>query len=85
MPEDLKLSQIGYPPQPPPSRGLHSPGVRKHCQMIFACYFRKSSIPNNQPHCIRGTGVQVIDVTRQNVRCFTSVRYGGTCSAVTVT
>ena len=44
MPEDLKLSQIGSSPLPPPFRGLHSPGVRKHCQIIFACYFRKSSI-----------------------------------------
>ena len=44
MPEDRKLSQIGSSPLPPPFRGLHSPGVRKHCQIIFACYFRKSSI-----------------------------------------
>ena len=44
MPEDLKLSQIGSSPLPPPFKGLHSPGVRKHCQIIFACYFRKSSI-----------------------------------------
>ena len=44
MPEDLKLSQIGSFQLPPPFRGLHSPGVRKHCQIIFACYFRKSSI-----------------------------------------
>ena len=44
MPEDLKLSQIGSSQLPPPFRGLHSPGVRKHCQIIFACYFRKSSI-----------------------------------------
>ena len=44
MPEDLKLSQIDSSQLPPPFRGLHSPGVRKHCQIIFACYFRKSSI-----------------------------------------
>ena len=44
MPEDLKLSLIGSSQLPPPLRGLHSPGVRKHCQIIFACYFRKSSI-----------------------------------------
>ena len=44
MPDDLKVSQIGSSPLPPPFRGLHSPGVRKHCQIIFACYFRKSSI-----------------------------------------
>ena len=44
MPEDLKLSQIGSSQLPPPFRGLHSPGVRKHCQIIFACYFRKSSV-----------------------------------------
>ena len=48
MPEDLKLSQIGSSPLPPPFRGLHSPGVRKHCQLIFACYFRKSSIINTR-------------------------------------
>ena len=29
MPEDLKLSQIGSSPLPPPFRGLHSPGVKK--------------------------------------------------------
>ena len=44
MPEDLKLSQIGSSQLPPPFRWLHSPGVRKHRQIIFACYFRKSSI-----------------------------------------
>ena len=44
MPEDLKLSQIGSSQLPSPFRGLHSPGVRKHGQIIFACYFRKSSI-----------------------------------------
>ena len=44
MPEDLKQSQIGSSQLPPPFRGLHSPGVRKHCQIIFACHFRKSSI-----------------------------------------
>ena len=44
IPEDLKLSQIGSSPLPPPFRGLHSPGVRKYCQIIFACYFPKSSI-----------------------------------------
>ena len=43
MPEDLKVSQIGSSPLPPPFRGLQSPGDRKHCQIIFACYFRKSS------------------------------------------
>ena len=43
MPEDLKVSQMGSSPLPPPFRGLHSPGVRKHCQIIFACYFRKLS------------------------------------------
>ena len=44
MPEDLKLSQIGSSQLPPPFRGLHTPGVQKHCQIIFACYFRKSSV-----------------------------------------
>ena len=44
MPEDLKLSQIGSSQLPIPFRGLHSPRLRKHCQIIFACYFRKSSI-----------------------------------------
>ena len=47
MPEDLKLSQIGSSQLPPPLRGLHSPGVRKRCQIIFACYFHKSSIPHH--------------------------------------
>ena len=37
-PEDLKLSQIGSSQLLPPFRGLHSPGVRKHCQIIFACF-----------------------------------------------
>ena len=50
MPEDLKLSQIGAFRLPPPFRGLHSPGVRKHCQIIFVCYFRKSSIAWAWPH-----------------------------------
>ena len=36
MPEDLKLWQIGSSQLPPPFRGLHSPGLRKHCQIIFA-------------------------------------------------
>ena len=44
MPEDLKLPEIGSSQLPLAFRGLHSPGVRKHCQIIFACYFRKSSI-----------------------------------------
>ena len=44
MPEDLKLLQIGSSQLPPPFKGLHSPRGRKHCQIIFACYFRKSSI-----------------------------------------
>ena len=39
MPEDLKLSQIGSSQLPPPFRGLHSPGVRNNCQIIFVCYF----------------------------------------------
>ena len=49
MPEDLKLSQIGSSQPLPPFRGLHSPGVRKHCQIIFACYFLKSSISSRTP------------------------------------
>ena len=48
MLEDLKLSQISSSPLP--FRGHHSPGVRKHCQIIFARYFRKSSI-------LRGTAI----------------------------
>ena len=28
----------------PTLKGLHSPGVRKHCQMILSCYFWKWSI-----------------------------------------
>ena len=57
MPEDLKVSQIGSSPLPPPFRGLHSPGVRKLCQIIFACYFRKSSIVTlrAQEQCERWT------------------------------
>ena len=62
MPEDLKLSQIGSSQLPPPFRGLHSPGVRKHCQIIFACYFRKSLLPCSAEsqgqcplHCCWGT------------------------------
>ena len=39
MPEDLKLSQIGSSPLPPPFRGLHSPGVRKHCQNYLRLLF----------------------------------------------
>ena len=35
------MSQIGSSPLSPPLRGVHSPGVRKHCQIIFGCYFRK--------------------------------------------
>ena len=34
MPEDLKLSQIGSSQLPPPFRGLHSPGVRKHSNYL---------------------------------------------------
>ena len=52
MPEDLKLSQIGSSQLPPPFRGLHSPGVRKHCQIIFACYFRKSSVEEPLPYVL---------------------------------
>ena len=48
MPEDLKLLQIGSSQLLPPFRGLHSPGVRKHCQIIFACYFWKLSIKNTK-------------------------------------
>ena len=48
MPEDLKLSQIGSSQLPPPFRGFQSPRVRKHCQIIFACYFQKSSIRNQR-------------------------------------
>ena len=55
MPEDLKLSQIGSSQLPPPFRGLHSLGVRKHCQIIFACYFRKSSIVTIATHFFRTT------------------------------
>ena len=39
MPEDLKASQISSSLLPPPFRGLHSPGVRKHCQIIFRLLF----------------------------------------------
>ena len=57
MPEDLKLSQISSFQLPPPFRGLHSPGVRKHCQIVFACYFRKLSIRFWRP--ISSNGPQV--------------------------
>ena len=50
MPKDLKLSQIGSSQLPPPFRGLHSPGVKKHCKIIFSCYFRKSSIATTDAH-----------------------------------
>ena len=39
MPEDLKPSQIGSFPLSPPFRGLHSPGVRKHCQVYLRLLF----------------------------------------------
>jgi len=52
MPEDLKLSQIGSSQLPPPFRGLHSRWVRKHCQIIFACYFRKSSVEEPLPYVL---------------------------------
>ena len=42
MPEDLKVSQIGSSPLPP--SGDFTLPVRKHCQIIFACYFQKLSI-----------------------------------------
>ena len=58
MPEDLKLSQVSSSLLPSPFRGLHSPGVRKHCQIIFAFCFRKSSVHLYEamyfictPHC----------------------------------
>ena len=54
MPEDLKVSQIGSSPLPPPFRGLLSPGVRKHGQIIFARYFRKSSIEETDGTTIGG-------------------------------
>ena len=59
MPEDLKLSQIGSSQLPPAFMGLHSPGVRKHCQIIFAYYFQKSSIVSvhllipSEPQCVQ--------------------------------
>ena len=51
MPEDLKVSQISSSPLPLPFRGLHSPRVRKHCQIIFTCYFWKSSIEAQNTKC----------------------------------
>ena len=45
MPEDLKtVADRLFSAAALHSGGLHSPGVRKHCQIIFACYFRKYSI-----------------------------------------
>ena len=52
MPEDLKLSQIGSSLLLPPFRGLHSPRVRKHCQIIFTCYFWKLSILKDLSVCV---------------------------------
>ena len=51
MPEDLKLSQIGSSLLLTPFRGLHSPRVRKYCQIIFACYFWKLSDAGFPPPC----------------------------------
>ena len=59
MPEDLKLSQIGSSQLPPPFRGLHSPGVRKHCQIIFACYSGNRLLVYLQC-CLVVTGVKII-------------------------
>ena len=59
MPEDLKLLQIGSSQLPPPFRGLHSPGVVKHCQIIFACYFWKSSISKQISTGMRGEEKQM--------------------------
>ena len=55
MPEDLKVSQIGSSPLPPPFRGLHSPGVRKHCQILFAWSFLTLSITGTS---LLGTDVE---------------------------
>ena len=66
MPEDLKLSQINSSLLPPPFRGLHSPGVRKHCQIIFfTCYFREATVSKYKVgHCsTMGDFVVVADIT----------------------
>ena len=74
MPEVLKGSQIGSSPLPPPFRGLHSPGVRKHCQIIFACYFRKSSINGPVNHIL--TDSARYDNTKVKLIILTYMRSG---------
>ena len=64
MPEDLKLSQIGSSQLLPPFRGLHSPGVRKHCEIIFACYFRKSSIDTEKKKVSMSLALINIDMAK---------------------
>ena len=55
-------------------RGLHSPGVRKHGQIIFACYFRKSSIVcgglNARTGSKNGTTDMLTDPLCTNSECF---------------
>ena len=70
MPEDLKLSQIGSSQLPPPFRGLHSPGVRKHCQIIFACYFRKSSIVYRKSFCFMSSAFSACRPFNSNFKLF---------------
>ena len=48
-------------------QGLHSPGVRKHCQIIFACYFRKSSIIKRGAQMSRGSIPRLAPVRSRNV------------------
>ena len=70
MPEGLKLSQIGSSLLPSPFKGLHSPGVRKHCQIIFTRYFRKSSIAR----CHSRNGTHQLRRFRENSHCNWYVR-----------
>ena len=65
MPQDLKLSQISSSLLLPPFRGLHSPGVRKHCPIIFTCYFREATVSKYKVgHCSpMGDFVVVANIT----------------------
>ena len=61
MPDDLKVSQIGSSPLPPPFRGLHSPGVKKKkLSNYLRLLFRKSSIIGGA--CVLAWGFVLIKV-----------------------
>ena len=56
MPEDLKLSQIGSSPLPPPFRGLHSPEVRKLSNYLCLLF----------PEIVYWADVTGVDVTQDS-------------------